>query len=68
MSALPVETPRHAGERIRNVAENLYYAPAPAKGPGFAAKARFAGYVIGSSIAWILATFVVVGVLATVFR
>lgn len=68
MTSLTLTTPRRAGDRLRNVGETVYYAPAPASGPGFAAKARRAAYVVGSMIGWTLATFVVVGVLATIFR
>ncbi|HEY0118440.1 MAG TPA: hypothetical protein VGC04_06650 [Cellulomonas sp.] len=68
MTALPVPTMRRVGDRIRSAAETVYSAPAPASGPGFAAKARHTGYVIGSALAWALATFVVIGVLASIFR
>ncbi len=68
MTALPVPTLRRVGDRIRTVAETVYSAPAPASGPGLAAKARHTAYVIGSALAWGLATFVVIGVLATIFR
>ncbi len=68
MTSLTLSTPRRAGARLRNVGETVYYAPAPARGPGFAAQARYAAYVVGSAIGWTLATFVVVGVLAAIFR
>ena len=68
MTALPVPTLRRVGDRLRNVAETVYSAPAPASGPGVAAKARRTAYVVGSALAWALATFVVIGVLAAVFR
>ncbi len=62
MTALPVPTLRRVGDRLRSVAETVYSAPAPATG------ARRAAYVVGSSLAWALATFVVLGVLASIFR
>ena len=68
MTALPVPTLRRVGGRLRNVAETVYSAPAPTSGPGVAAKARRAAYVIGSALAWALATFVVIGVLDTIFH
>lgn len=68
MTSLTLSTERRAGDRLRDVGETVYYAPAPAKGPGFAAKARYTAYVVGSAIGWTLATFLVVGVLATIFR
>ena len=68
MTALPVPTFRRVGEGLRNVAETVYSAPAPAAGPGLAAKARRTAYVVGSALAWTLATFVVIGALAAVFR
>ena len=68
MTALPVPTLRRVGDRLRSVAETVYSAPAPASGPGFAAKARRTAYVVGSALAWALATFVVVGALATIFH
>jgi hypothetical protein len=67
MTALPVPTLRRVGDRLRNVAEIVYEAPAPS-GPGIAAKARRTAYVVGSSLAWALATFVVIGVLAWIFH
>lgn len=68
MTALPVPTLRRVGGRLRSAAEIVYSAPAPTSGPGFAAKARRSAYVVGSALAWALATFVVIGVLATLFR
>lgn len=68
MTALPVPTLRRVGDRLRNVAETVYSAPAPASGPGIAAKSRHAAYVLGSALAWALATFVVIGVLASIFH
>ncbi len=68
MTALPVPTFRRVGGRLRSAAEIVYSAPAPAYGPGFAAKARRSAYVVGSALAWALATFVVIGVLAALFR
>lgn len=68
MTALPVPTFRRVGGRLRNVAEIVYFAPAPAAGPGFAAKARRTAYVVGSTLAWAIATFVVIGALASIFR
>jgi hypothetical protein len=68
MTAVPVPAVRRVGDRLRNVAEAVYRAPAPAAGPGFAAKARFTAYVIGSALAWGIAAFVVIGVLSSVFR
>lgn len=62
MTALPVPTLRRVGDRLRNVAETVYSAPAPAAGP------RRAAYVVGSALAWALATFVVIGALAAIFR
>jgi hypothetical protein len=68
MTALPVPTLRRVGGRLRTVGEPVFFAPAPASGPGFAAKARRTAYVVGSALAWALATFVVIGVLAAIFR
>lgn len=68
MTALPVPTLRRVGGRLRSVGETVYFAPAPASGPGFAAKARRTAYVVGSALAWALATFVVIGVLAAIFH
>ena len=68
MTALPVPMLRSVGSRLRNVAEAVYSAPAPATGPTFAAKARHTAYVVGSALAWTLATFVVIGALAAIFR
>ncbi len=68
MTALPVPTLHRVGDRLRNAAETVYSAPAPASGPGLAAKARRTAYVVGSALAWTIATFVVIGVLASVFR
>lgn len=67
MTALPVPTLRRVGDRLRNVAETVYSAPAPS-GHGFAAAVRRTAYVVGSALAWAVATFVVIGVLATIFR
>ncbi len=68
MTALPVPASRRVGDRLRNVAEAVYAGPRPHSGPGFAAKARFAAYAVGSALAWTLATFLVVGGLASIFR
>ena len=68
MTALPVPALRSVGGRLRSVAETVYSAPAPAAGPGIAAKLRRTAYVVGSALAWALATFVVIGGLATIFR
>lgn len=68
MTALPVPTLRRVGDRLRTAAETVYSAPAPASGPGIAAKARRTAYVVGSAFAWTLATFVVIGALAAIFR
>ncbi len=68
MTALPVPTLRRVGDRLRNVAETVYSAPAPASGPGVAAKARRAAYLVGSVLAWALATFVIIGVFSTILR
>ncbi len=68
MSSMSLSSARHLGDRVRTVAETVYYGPAPATSPGLAAKARYVAYLVGSALAWTLATFVVVGVLATIFR
>lgn len=68
MTALPVPASRRVGDRLRSVAEAVYAAPRPHSGPGFAAKARFGLYVVGSALAWTVATFLVIGGLASIFR
>ena len=68
MTALPVPTLHRVGDRLRSAAETVYSAPAPASGPGLATKARRTAYVVGSALAWALATFVVIGALAAIFR
>jgi hypothetical protein len=62
MTALPAPTLRRVGDRLRSVAETVYYEPAPAAGP------RRAAYVVGSAVAWAVATFAVIGVLAAIFH
>lgn len=68
MTTMPVEADHRVGDRLRSVAESVYSGPVPANGPGLAARARYALYVVGSALAWTVATLLVVGVLATIFR
>ena len=70
MSALSLSSVRTAPllERVRDVADAVYEAPAPTPGPGIAAKIRFAAYVAGSAIGWAVAALVVTGLLASLFH
>jgi hypothetical protein len=70
MTALPVPHVRTAPlmQRLRDLSETIYSAPAPKPGPGLAAKATFTAYVVGSALAWGLAAILVTGLLASLFR
>ena len=70
MSALSLSSVRTAPllERVRDLADAVYEAPAPTPGHGIAAKIRFAAYVAGSAIGWAVAALVVTGLLASLFR
>lgn len=60
--------PRGLFARLSQVRETVYRAPAPAAGPGWAAKLRFTAYVVGSAVGWTVATLLVTGLLAGLVR
>ncbi|WP_263731559.1 hypothetical protein [Cellulomonas sp. SG140] len=59
---------RRAAARIRDLGEQIYFGRTPSYGPDRAGKLAFVGYVVGSVVAWSLATLLVTGVLAAVLR
>jgi hypothetical protein len=55
-------------DRIRDVAETVYAAPAPLAGPGLATKVRRTAYVVGSALAFTLGALLITGLLAALVR
>ncbi len=52
-------------ERLAQVRETVYRAPAPVAGPGLTAKLLVTAYVVGSAVGWTVATLVATGLLAS---
>ena len=70
LSLARVELPlaRRTTARLRDLGERIYSGRTPTYGPDRAGKLTFVGYVVGSVLAWSLATLLVTGVLAAVLR
>lgn len=70
MTALIASAPltRRLADRVHDVVDTVYAAPAPQPGPGFAHRARRAAYLVGSAIGWMFAALLITGLLAELLR
>jgi hypothetical protein len=70
MTALTASAPltRRLADRVHDVVDTVYAAPAPQPGHGFAPRARRAAYLLGSAVGWTVAALLVTGLLAELLR